>query len=129
MKSILDCTPEELKKIIEQNALLPDVNLAGIEANKDFQKLFRFRSSPASLAGVLLKEKTKATSSEDSGLKEKRLELKTKELELKELKIKSLSHQMKELFKKVNDVEKKIDHLIFIVSENRFEENSKGEIK
>ena len=116
MKSILDLNIDELKKIVENDSLPLDVNLTGLEERKDFQKLFRFRSSPKMIASVLVREKQKKEvrggSHDTEEVKRKRLELKEKELELKKLKAEGTSYQLKQLFKLLSEVNQKLDFLI-----------------
>lgn len=117
MKSILNLTIDELKEVVKNDTLPLDVNLTGLEERKDFQKLFRFRSSPKMIASALLKEKLEVKekrggSHDTEEVKKKRLELKEKELELKKLKAEGTSYQLKQIHQLLSDVNKKLDFLI-----------------
>jgi hypothetical protein len=116
MKRIMDATVEELEEVLRTNSM-DGYALDGIEERKDFDKLFKSRLNPRTIATSLLKDRrqeqraTHATG-ESPDLVRERLEVKRIELELKKTKVTSQTWFQEQTYKRMQAIEDAISVLM-----------------
>jgi hypothetical protein len=107
-RSILDLSLDELEQVIATNELPPGVGLQGIEARKDFDKLFRHRLNPAHIATRLVRDKAKPlspTQRESDEMKQARIDIRKLEVEAKHAKANQLTVMNERIIKKLDSID------------------------
>lgn len=83
-RSIFEFSNSELEEVVSSGILPDGTTLVGIEAQEDFDKLWRFRSNASKLAASILRKRIgRKLQKEDPGVKAERFRLKELELKLK----------------------------------------------
>lgn len=105
-RSIFSFTNTELEEVISTGILPNGTTLVGIEAQEDYDKLWRYRSNAVKLASSILKKRIgRRYTKEPTEVKTERFRLKELELELKFKKQESAMFYQKVILDRIDKLE------------------------